>query len=159
MENSKIIAIDPDVDKSGVAVMDREKQFISVDLLMFPDVLDEVEKWKTKGYDRVVIEAGWHHRKANFHGGNIAVAQKIAHDVGLNHATGRLMVQMLQRTGIVVEEVPPLVKRWNGTGGKITHTELLKLIPWLPYKRTNQDARDAILLAWVYCKRHYPNSH
>ena len=44
----------------------------------------------------------------------------------------------------------PLKKVWKGTGGKITQAEILRIIPGFP-KRSNQEVRDAALIAWVNC--------
>jgi hypothetical protein len=47
----------------------------------------------------------------------------------------------------VVEEVKPLKKCWKGRDGKITHEELARFTGLMGH--TNQDGRDAALLAWV----------
>lgn len=49
-----------------------------------------------------------------------------------------------------IEVLPhfPLKKHWKGKEGKITHEELAYFTGIK--KRTNQDARDAALLAWNF---------
>ena len=42
-----------------------------------------------------------------------------------------------------------MTKHWKGDEGKITHEELSYIVGPLP-KRTNQDQRDATILAWWY---------
>lgn len=153
MRKTKIIAIDPDFEKNGIAVMDIEARELQTLSLSFPEAVAFISEKAREGDVRVVIEAGWKVRKANFHGYRDSVAQKIARDVGANHASGQLLMQMLRSQDVEVEEVPPLRHNWKGRDGKITHAELKALLPWLPYKRTNQDVRDAILLAWTHGRR------
>ena len=88
-------------------------------------------------------------KKSNFHDAQGHRAEKIAKDVGANHETGRKIVEMCRHYGIKVLEHAPLVKCWKGRDGKITHEELVAFTG-LMGGRTNQDARDAALLAWVF---------
>jgi hypothetical protein len=58
------------------------------------------------------------------------------------------IVELLQYKGIDVTPVAPLKKVWRGKDRKITQEELAAIIGQeLP--RTNQEGRDAALLAWV----------
>ena len=70
------------------------------------------------------------------------------YDVGRNHETGKKIVEMCQHLGIEVLEHAPLRKGWKGKDGKITHEELASFTGLMG--RTNQDARDAALLAWAF---------
>jgi hypothetical protein len=54
---------------------------------------------------------------------------------------------MLNYYGIEVIEKEPLRKIWKGPDGKITHTEITAITGW-DKKRSNQEERDAMLLAW-----------
>ncbi len=96
----------------------------------------------------VVVEAGWMVRKSNFHDAQGHRAEKIAKDVGANHETGRKIIEMCKHYGIEVVQHAPLVKCWKGKDRKITHEELASITGLIG--RTNQDARDAALLAWVF---------
>lgn len=154
MKYDNIIAIDPDNDKSGVAFLKPKTRQLEVTNLTFPLLLDYLQHVKgvhdeTKESLIVVVEAGWMVKKSNFHDAQGHRAEKIAKDVGANHETGRKIVEMCRHYGIKVLEHAPLVKCWKGRDGKITHEELVAFTG-LMGGRTNQDARDAALLAWVF---------
>lgn len=69
----------------------------------------------------------------------------------MNHQTGILTEQMCEAMGIPCRVVKPLRKCWKGDGGKITHAELQNIVGvTCKLPRTNQDQRDACLLAWVH---------
>lgn len=157
----KIIAIDPDVDLSGVGVVqtiDKERVYLTCKK-SFADLLDFVRGENIAASEgkyelKVIIEGGWLHSKSNFHGYQGATAEKIAKNTGSNHQTGRLIVQMLEHYGVRVEVVWPLKKTWKGPNGKITQGEMESLLKNSGFteklRRCNQDERDALLLALVY---------
>lgn len=164
-EATVFVAIDPDSDESGwatVTVPGREVNSVS---LSFPDVIStlavlsnirraegEVEdfnKYVRKPF--IIIEGGWLN-ESNWHvkGKNMtpARAAAIGRSVGMNHQTGILIAQMCEDYDLPYEVVKPLPKHWKGKDGKITAGELAYFTGYT--KRTNQDERDAILLAWTY---------
>ena len=148
-----IIAIDPDTERSGVAVLDMATRQIEAMSLTFPRLMDflrERDSWATaRGMTlAVIVEAGWLVHKSNWHGTDGHRAERIAKNVGANHETGRKIVEMCRHWGIHVEEQRPLQKMWRGAGGKITAEELREITGLA--SRTNQDGRDAALLAWVW---------
>ena len=96
----------------------------------------------------VVVEAGWLNAKSNFHGQIGQRAQRIAKNVGSNHQTGKHIVEMCEGIGVDVELQKPLIKRWKGAGGKITHEEISYFTGITT--KTSQDGRDAALIAWNY---------
>lgn len=169
MMKRKIIAIDPDVDLSGVGVVqiiDKERVFLTCKK-SFADLLDFVHGEyivASEGKYRleVIVEAGWLCKKSNYHKLNqglpIAKRQKIAENiakkVGSNHQVGKLLVSMLKRDGIEADIVHPLKKTWKGPDGKITQGEMESLLKSSGFTeklcRCNQDERDALLLALVY---------
>jgi hypothetical protein len=55
--------------------------------------------------------------------------------------------EMLTYRGINVVQVAPLRKIWGGKDYKITHDELVDVVG--PVDHTNQEGRDAALIAWV----------
>ena len=57
------------------------------------------------------------------------------------------IVELLRHRGISVVEKQPLVKIWSGKDGKITHDEMTSICGW-GRTRSNQEERDALLLAW-----------
>lgn len=153
MKYDNIIAIDPDKEKSGVAFLQPSTRKLEVTNLAFPMLLDYLQHAKRVREETgesliVVVEAGWMHKKSNFHAMQGHRAEKIAKDVGANHETGRKIIEMCKHYGIEVASMPPLVKCWKGHDRKITHDELASFTGLMG--RTNQDSRDAALLAWVF---------
>ena len=157
-----VIGIDPDVDKSGVAFLMVENRIIEVFNLTFADLLDylrETRDFLTREgrYFVVVVEAGWLN-KAHWHvgkGGSAARSAAIGNHTGRNHEVGRKIVEMCRHYGIEVVEQPPLRKMWKGRDGKITNEELQRLAIITDKtnhitNKTNQEVRDAALLAWEY---------
>lgn len=151
-----IIGIDPDVDKSGVACIDVAEGTVWTDALPLPMLLDSVgdmagEPGRTAV---VVIEASWS-LSHNWHGrmnDTRRVAGRKGYDVGRNHQTGIAIAELLRHRGIKVVERPPLLKVWRGRDGKITHEEMTQLCGW-DRKRSNQEERDALLLAWDFSEK------
>lgn len=153
MKTTKIIAIDPDVTKSGVAVMDIVSRKIDTLSLSFPELMDYLFSIPMIEMETTVIavEAGWLNKKSNFHGYYGSRGERIAKDVGANLETGKKIVEMCEHKGLPVSLVKPLKKRWKGTRGKITHAELLDVLKGLKMslnkKTTNYDERDSIMIA------------
>ena len=146
-----IIAIDPDVERSGVAVLDTSARTIKAMTMTFPELMEYLSSQQGRGDTLVVVEAGWlnqsHWHLTAKDSARMAAAKGNA--AGRNHETGRKIVEMAKHYGLTVDEAKPLRKCWRGRDGKITHEELAQFIPGLP-KRTTQDIRDAALLAWTY---------
>ena len=163
MDNARgriIIGIDPDVDRSGVARLDiggavAGVSGLTLQTLGFGDLLffllrtrDEAAKGGLGCF--VVVEAGWMNRgnwHLRWHDTNKLACAK-GYNVGRNHEAGRKIVETAAALGFSVVEQRPLRKLWRGKDGKITAAELGY---FTGYKgRSNQDARDAALLAWAY---------
>ena len=149
-----IIGIDPDVERSGFAVLDVKRRAISVSTLPFPELVDAIRAVKKQAdlnmnNVRVVLEAGYL-KKGNWHlkpMDSKSVAAAKGRNVGMNHQTGVLICEMCRHLGMTVSEAAPLVKIWRGRDRKITHAELVNTVGQVEH--TNQDGRDAALLAWV----------
>lgn len=159
-ETDYIIGIDPDAERSGVALLVRADASLTLQTLAFPELLDYIKAVSDRGRMiehktvLVVVEAGWMNDTANYHGYHYdRRGEKIARDVGRNHETGRKILEMCRHWGISCSEVAPLPLRagkfhfWKGKDGKITHEEFVKLTAF-DKKRSNQEERDAGLLAW-----------
>lgn len=151
-----IIAIDPDVDKSGMAVLHVKEKAIRTCSIGFPELMEYLSSQQGRDDTLVVVEAGWlnhsHWHLTSKDSARIAAAKGNA--AGRNHETGRKIVEMAKHYGLQVKEVKPLRKCWKRKDGKITHEELaLQLsrrgITGLG-KTSCQDARDAAWLAVVY---------
>jgi hypothetical protein len=151
-----IIGIDPDVDQSGIARLDLPSRKCFATHLPFAALLDYIftirDIAKLKGETlKVVVEASWL-ISHNWHialRDSKAVAAKKGEQVGRMHETGRKIVEMLEHHDIQVIEHQPLKKCWKGADGKITHNELTQVCGW-DKKRSNQEERDAMLLAWYH---------
>lgn len=162
-EYSTIVAIDPDVDKSGYCQIFKEEKKIAVEVKSFKEILGSLKLLSYKeeidiccGTPLFVVEAGWLNKKSNFHGQYGARAERIAKNVGANHQTGKHIIEACKFYGFEVIEQAPLRKTWRGRNGKITHDELVRLIEKTGYefnkKSTNQEERDAALLALFTAK-------
>lgn len=151
MKVRTIVAVDPDVTKSGVAIIDVENKTVIAEAKTFPDLIDYFQGISDKDSVRIAVEAGWL-IKTNWHRApSMAAAASVGNRTGRNHETGRKIVEMCEHIGLSVSLVKPLGKRWKGVNGKITHCELESVLNGLKIalnkKRTNQDERDSILIA------------
>lgn len=152
MKYDIVIGIDPDTDLSGVARLDVAQRKSWAETLPFPMVIEYVRQvYRTnKGKSiAIVVEASWHETH-NWHltrRDSIGIAAKKGYDEGRNHEAGRKIVEMLNYYGIEVKEQRPLRKIWQGRDRKITHAEIAAITGW-DKKRSNQEERDALLLAW-----------
>lgn len=151
-----IVGIDPDIDKSGYAVLKCDERKVSLDAVDFFQLQSYLLALADRAnrLDRrmvVVVEASW-----AIHG-NWHLSQKernqyaaaTGYKVGRNHQVGMLIVEMCKVNGIPVVEHIPLRKCWSGKDRKITHEELTQFCP-VDRNRTNQEMRDAALLAWTF---------
>jgi len=153
MRHNTIIGIDPDVDKSGIANLDTDTRSIVAAKLDFPNLIDylitadKLNKAKNRTMI-VVVEASWLVTKSNYHAHYGRAGDAISRKVGENHQTGKLIVEMCKHHGIEVVEMYPLKKMWKGRDGKITAEELRQICGI--NGQTNQEMRDACLIAWCY---------
>ena len=155
MKYEVIIGIDPDVEKSGVAYLQVEERELRVTNFSFPDLLRFLRACNAVSVSggmafAVVIEAGWLNR-SNWHFSprdSRAKCAEIGRAAGRNHQTGILIAEMCEAIGIEYYLQKPLTKVWKGRDGKITHAELSAFTGIMG--RTNQDGRDAALLAWTF---------
>ena len=146
-----IIGIDPDVSKSGVGVVSRERKGVEVFSRSFPELLEYLKMAATHtSVVVVVVEASWK-ISTNWHtgrGDSIRTAARKGKDAGRCHEVGRKIVECARYYGLEVVERLPLKKIWKGKDGKITDEEIKAFMPI--QGRTNQEERDAALLAWDY---------
>lgn len=151
------IAIDPDVDKSGVAVLNTANRTLSLYSLDFPSIAYELLPTygnipeSDRSTVRVIVESGWLNSKSTWHNSNGNGAHRIAKNVGANHQVGRLIASCSRVLKLDTIEQRPLRKCWQGRDGKITHAEAVLIATNGGYyfpTRSNQEERDAFLLAW-----------
>lgn len=153
-----VVGIDPDKSKSGVAYLSVKDRHLELAATSFVDTLDylsylkqSINKYNSKVI--VVIEGGWLN-KSCWHVATQdtkAVAAKKGYAVGQNHQTGMFLQEFCEKIDLPCKVVRPLRKCWHGENRKITHEELVN-ITGIQARRTNQEERDAALLAWVEAK-------
>lgn len=139
------IGIDPDVDKSGVAVWNG-KQITSLSTMEFFDVISmlQSQRMHTEVTDNrciIYIEGGWLNQPSNFHSKETGSRrrEKIAKNVGANHQIGKLFVEYCKRIGLDYVVLRPEQRKWDcETFKKITGWE----------GRTNSETRDAARLVF-----------
>jgi hypothetical protein len=156
MKYDFIIGIDPDIINSGIAILNTSNKEIELYSKRFPLAIELLKLFCEKHLNicssrpnlMIVVEAGWKVKKSNYHKINGIPGEKISKDVGSNHIAGKLIIEMLEYYKIPVVEHYPLKKLWKGPKGKITHEEISNFMKFP--KRSNQEVRDAALLAWCY---------
>lgn len=150
-----LIGIDPDVDRNGAALLDIHQRKLEISTLAFPDLIDYI-LYQQRAAEvqgrilKVVVEAGWMNQ-GNWHLRNsdtkaVAVAKGVHQ--GRNEQVSRLIGEMCAHYRVQYEFIRPLRKIWKGENGKITHEELAYFTGI--HGRTNQEGRDAALIAWTY---------
>lgn len=133
-----IIGIDPDLVKSGVAILGDS---LELKTLTFVETVD-LFRTQQEVIKKVVIEAGWLNSKSNMHGRigqRKTVGERIAKNVGENHATGKLLVEMARSFDLNVVEVRPTRTKKNAE-------EFRRITGYVG--RTNPEVRDAGMLIW-----------
>lgn len=143
-----IIAIDPDVHKSGLAFFSAGSLVLhSLTFLELQAILKILQA------DEVRVEAGWLNETANFHAAkNKKVAARIGSHVGANAQVGKLIVETCKDLKLKVRLVKPFKKTWGKNNrSKISHPELTALLNkkniQCAVQTTNQEERDAALIA------------
>lgn len=134
-----IIGIDPDLDKSGVAI--KWLDALSLNNLTFVELKELIER-EQPVIKKVVVEAGWLNQKSNFHKHpkqSKEAGERIAKNVGENHAVGKLIVQLIESMGIPVQQLKP-------TRSKLSSKDFNRITGWS--KQSNQEQRDAAMLVW-----------
>lgn len=156
-----VIGIDPDTKKSGYAVINTKSGCVQSatdwELAKLFGILSaEKTSCQELGLSMVVVvEAAYLGSHHNWHlsGRYVspAMAATIGYYTGCNHETGRAIIEFCRFIGIDVVSQLPLRKCWKGKDKKITHEELVAITKW-DKKRSNQEIRDAILIAWNYAR-------
>lgn len=154
-----IVGVDPDVYKSGVAVLEtRTGTFEIIQALNIIEFISLVGgkmlslALRYGGTSNVVFVIEDSDSTTNWHlppGTSPRAAAAIGHGAGLCHATQRHLEEIAKSVHFQVILHSPLKKSWMGRDGKITQEEITQFMPGLP-KKLNQECRDAALLAWNY---------
>ena len=150
------VGIDPDTDRSGLAVYDAEnKCLVKLCCMRFFEMLEFFQAQEPYFAEKVFcrIEAGWLHDKSNFHsrrGQSKEAGERIAKNVGANAEAGRKIGEMCEYLGFDYDLVKPL-------GTKIIcHKTFVRMTGWKG--RTNQEMRDAAMLVWEFSCKNLRNS-
>lgn len=142
MTNTLLVSIDPDVSKSGFAVIvTGATEFYELTTLPFFEMLDRIQQLNLNaGGVEVYIEAAWLIAKSNWHGGkSMGVAAKIGKAVGANHQVGRLLEEFCIHYQIPYKLIKPSDSKKDAKYfEQVTKYKL----------RTNQEMRDAGMLIW-----------
>lgn len=160
-----LVGIDPDTKASGWAVIDLSDRTVHLETLPFMDILALLTEWRREVDDhyldesysyRFVVEDIWtvaHNWHVSARDNRQTISKKGYH-IGRCSMVGQLIYEAIGAHFFPRIAQPPLRKVWRGADGKITHPELLELcekhdliLPPSKLKQTNQEERDALLLA------------
>lgn len=131
------IGIDPDIDKSGIAVWNKADRSLKLFTLSFFDVLFLLDTHQP--HCSIIIEAGWLNKLSTWHAAQGRASERIAKNVGENHAIGKLLKQYCSRNRYRYELKQP--KR-----SKVNAEQFAKMTGIT--ERTNQEKRDAAMLVY-----------
>jgi len=157
-----IIGIDPDLDKSGVAVWCTvKKEFLVLSALNINDLLATLKPERTMegmffpfGYygmesiKSIRIDAGWLNKKSNYHKQQgPRRRERIAKNVGENHGVGKIIAQILEARGFKIELIKPTnAKLTFDNFNRITSNKYLSNFDKL--KTFKQEIIDAAMLVY-----------
>ena len=144
MKYDVYIGIDPDSVKSGVGIVERDTLDVDAWAASFSEIVDFFASAKERAQAEnvrvlIVVEAGWLN-DSNWH---LTPRDNKWQAAAKGKALGRC-----EQTGLECVARKPLRKCWKGRDRKITHDEI-KQFTHIQQTRTNQEERDALLLAWV----------
>ena len=164
-QRTLLVGIDPDTKASGWAVIDLSDRTVHLETLPFMDILSLLTEWRREVDDhyldeaysyRFVVEDIWkvaHNWHVSPRDNRLTISKKGYH-LGRCSMVGQLIYEAIGAHFFPRIAQPPLSKVWRGIDGKISHSELLYLcekhdlkLPPSKQKQTNQEERDALLLA------------
>jgi len=146
-----IIAIDPDVDGSGFAILNG--RVLHTRRMMMPELIEFLRGYRKREDVVVVVEAGWLNPSNQHIKGTekARYASKIGEKIGRCHEIGRQILEFCKFYDLPHVEKFPLKKIWNTRDGKISHKELMALCAGsrveYGFETKDQEQRDAALLA------------
>lgn len=130
------LGIDPDVDKSGLAIWSKES--LTLHNLNFFNLLEAISKAKPT---LVLLEAGWLNKDSRhaMRAFGASYNSRIGERVGRNHQAGILIAEYLERENIPHELIRP-------TKHKIKSNKVFCEFVKHQFSRSNQEQRDAAML-------------
>ena len=141
-----VVGIDPDLNASGVAAWCHlSRSWLFAKSVSIESILDSLKELNPKE-TTVYVECGWLNKKANYRNTkNRAASESIAMKVGQNHATGKLIIKLLEASGYIVEKFKPLRKGFfKGEAGWTEHGRKHVAKESGLSHSMNDDVRDAI---------------
>lgn len=155
MKEGYVIGIDPDVKKNGYAMVDVATRKVTISTTTLPVLLETIGVMQATAIAagkslKVFVEAGWVNHP-NWHlrfQDSKQMAAAKGKSLGRNQQRGLDIIELLEYQGVDVVPVPPLDKIWKGRDRKITQAELEAIMGKID--KTNQEGRDAALLAWYH---------
>lgn len=138
----RVIGIDPDLSKSGVALVVGGK-LLELSALPFPQLL---ELARTEQSGTVFVVEDVEHDKTTYHRARTNARQhaRIAQNVGQVKGVARVLVECLEHMGCKVVQMKPLTGAVKSRA-KSDAAFFNQITGW--QKRSNADMRDAAMLA------------
>ena len=144
MNRPLYIGIDPDVDRSGFAIWDKEKKaLLDVDSATLPEMMTRLLRMKG-GIALVIVEAGYLNKgnRHTFKGQTVAAAAKTGENVGRNHQRGMDIVEILEWMKIPYRLQKPITpNKWKDDAAYFK-----TITGW--HGKTNPEKRDAAMLVY-----------
>lgn len=140
MKDKFLIGVDPDVEKSGIAIIDGNN--VTIDNLTFFQLFDYLKFYKEKERKLTVyVECGFLN-KSNWHksaGKSAAFNAKIGEYTGANFETAKKICEMCEYLNIPHVKVKPTSSKKD--------SDFFKKLTGIT-TRTNQEQRDAFMLIY-----------
>lgn len=142
MSNKILIGIDPDIDKSGVAIYNGSYTLLNLEFPKLVELINSMEEFKENV--TFYVEIG-ELNSSNFHvkfipktiSNTRAYCAKIGANVGKNFATAKLICDLIEYNGYKIRKVRPTSSKKDA--------DYFKRVSKLNIK-TNQENRDAFFL-------------
>lgn len=161
MKHRYIAGLDPDISKNAIAIWDRQdSKWIDVrgvpfeDMLHYFSFLPNTHAAINRENTVIYVEAGWKNQITNFHRGYKSNAsEKIAMNIGMNHAVSMLTARVLKSAGWEVVEIAPVgkAKGWIKNSKGWTKQGRAYVDERSGYKgKINDDLRDSLLIVLTF---------
>lgn len=157
----EIIAIDPDIEKSGVSIIANNRvelftfNFNTLAFVFFKNLRSQLDSNPALKI-RLFIEAGFLNKVYyNPYSKNQMVIGKINRNIGENHAASKIIIEAAKYYNLdPISCLPVKSTNYRDRGKKITHPQFCKMLQrnnlFCDVVNTNQEIRDATLIAVTY---------
>lgn len=138
----KVIAIDPDVDESGVCVA-ISGQLLHLSTMPLWELFDFI---KYNSNSKIIIEAGWLVKTKSWHGGG----KGSSYDVGRNSEIGRQIEKLCKKHNINYQLVKP-----QGYSDKVKYTPaMFKAITGWELPKAKKEKTQDMIVAGIFAFIH-----